>query len=114
MKRHIVRDVPAIDRNMAPAIPVVVGLVVQCILKWVGTAPGIAEIVLRPRSESGRELLAIHEKLFITFAPPTASRIPDMKHHADKPASPLSFGDGPIYPALRFARKEGVAMPFGM
>src|SRR6266404_389534 len=114
MKRHIIGDVPPIDGHMTFAVPVIVRLVVQRVLEWLGTAPGITEVIFRASAEGGRELLAIHKKLFITFSPPTAARIPNVEHHAHKPSGALRLEYGPIDVALRLSREESVAMPLCM
>src|SRR5207302_436977 len=111
---HVIADVPTVDRDMAFAITVVVSLVVIGVLKQRRIAPGITEVVFRAGADSGRELFVVHEEFFVTFAPPTAARIPDVKHDADEAASALSFEDGPIDAALGFAGEKGIAMPFGV
>src|SRR5881396_3027501 len=114
MKRHIIGDVPAIDGHVTFAVSVIVRLVVQGVLKGFGTAPGITEVIFRAGPEGGREFLTIHKKFLITFPPPTAARIPNMEHHANKPAGALRLDRGPIDAALRFIGHEGVAMPLRM
>src|SRR5215472_4883748 len=99
---------------MAAAVAVVVSLVVECMLEFIGAAPGIAKVVLRSGPERGWEFLPIHEELFVTLTPPTAAWIPDVEHHPDKPACALGLQHRPIDAALGLGWQEGIAMPFGM
>ena len=90
------------------------GLVVIGVLEQLGTAPGVAEVVLRPRADGGRELLPIHEELLVAFPPPAAPRIPHVQHHAGKAPRALGLHERPVNPALGLPRQEGVAVPLGM
>src|SRR6266478_2708683 len=99
---------------MTLAVPIIVGLVVQRVLEWFRTAPGITKIIFRAGAEGRGELLTIHKELFIAFTPPPPARIPDMEHHANEPPGSLSLDYRPINVALRFIGQENVAMPLGM
>src|SRR6266850_330506 len=114
MERHIIGDVPAVDRHMTFAVTVIVCLIVQRMLEWFGTAPGITEIIFRTSAEGGRELLAIHEEFLITLTPPTAAWIPNVEHHTYEPPRAFRLDDGPIDVPLGFGGQEDVAMPLRM
>ena len=84
------------------------------VLEQLRAAPGVAEVILRPGADGGRELLSVHEELLIALAPPSAARVPDVQHDTDKPSGALGLDDGPVNPSLLLLRQEGIPMPLGV
>ena len=114
LERNVIGDMPAIDADVA-AVVHADRLVVVAILEQRRIAPGVAEIILRTGADGGGELLAIDEKFLVAFAPPAASRIPDVEHDAAESPAARRLEHGPVdCPALGLVRQEGVTMPFGM
>src|SRR5581483_10312924 len=114
MEGHIVRDVPAVDRDVPAAVPIVMGLIMKSVLEQTRIGPGVSEIILRARTESGREFLAVHKELLIALAPPATPRVPNVQHHADEPAGAFGLEHRPIDLAVGGGRQKRIAMPLGM
>src|ERR1035437_5940180 len=114
MEGHVVTDLPTVDRQVAPAVPIVACLVVESVLEEHRTGPGVTKIILRPRAEGGRELLAINEELLVALTPPAAARVPDVQHHTHKPARAFRLQERPVNCAFGFPRQESVPMPLGV
>src|SRR5256885_26036 len=86
----------------------------ECVLEQTRIRPSVAKVILRAGPKGRGEFLAIDEKLFITFTPPTAARVPDMQHHADKAAQTFGLEHRPINLPVRVSGKQRVAVPFGV
>src|ERR1035441_3318091 len=86
MEGHVVTDLPTVDGQVAPAVPIVACLVVESVLEEHRTGPGVTKVILRPRAEGRREFLAIDEELLVALTPPAAARIPHVQHHSYEPS----------------------------
>ncbi|MBA7678454.1 hypothetical protein ES703_86730 [subsurface metagenome] len=95
LEGYVIRDVPAVHGDVAAVVHTDC-LIVVAVSKQRRVAPGIAEVVFGARTDSRGKFLTIDEEFLIAFAPPSASWVPHVEHHATEPASALRLEHCPV------------------
>ncbi|OPZ08399.1 MAG: hypothetical protein BWZ08_01187 [candidate division BRC1 bacterium ADurb.BinA292] len=115
LERNIIRNVPAVDRNVIPVLRLRHRLAVEGLRKQQRQPPRVAVVVLAAGAVCRGEFLPVHEELLVAFPPPASARVPHIQQIAHEPAAAGRLHQRPVDRAAGFRlRDERVAVPLGV